>query len=84
VDVVEIVKHGNNPEGLGLGYAKTVAGMQRASRINAAFGESIWTGETLQGQSGTLSTPLPPQGWQRPMRRIVSQPPLIAPCFSSA
>ncbi|MFT4743010.1 MAG: hypothetical protein ACI91Z_000984, partial [Yoonia sp.] len=30
-------------------------------------------------QSGTSSIPEPPQGWQRPMRRAASQPPLIPP-----
>jgi hypothetical protein len=35
-------------------------------------------------QSGTSSIPEPPQGWQRPMRRAASQPPLIPPCFFNA
>ena len=48
----------------------------RDFRRAPAFGEAA--------QSGTLSMPLPPQGWQRATRRTVSQRPRAAPCFSSA
>ncbi len=36
------------------------------------------------GGYGTGSKPLPPQGWQRSMRRTASQRPFIGPCFFNA